>query len=187
MKEDPERQNGLGALGGLALEGDVGARGAMRVVGAFELARRARLARARPRPRMPHALAVASWAAWLAELDHEELWVLALDGRNRLRSSRRAAMGGLSGVHVAVRDVLRAALREGASAIVLVHNHPSGDPTPSEDDVRFTRVVAEGARAIGVPLLDHLVIAEEGHRSLASAGLLDDQPNSPSCVPSLSG
>jgi DNA repair protein RadC len=88
-----------------------------------------------------------------------------------------------------VRDVLRTALREGASAFVLVHNHPSGDPTPSEDEVRFTAITGEGAGAIGVPLLDHVVVAQDGHVSLASAGLLGerDQPNSPSCVPCPSG
>lgn len=163
---------GLSALGPLALEPDVGGRGAVRVAGAFELARRALRERARPRPHLPHAPAVAAWASWLTGLDHEELWVLSLDGRNRLRSSRRAAMGGLSGVHVAVRDVLRTALREGASAFVLVHNHPSGDPTPSDDDVRFTEVVAEGARTVGVPLLDHVVVGQDGHVSLAGAGLV---------------
>lgn len=163
---------GMSALGPLAMEPDVGGRGAVRVAGAFELARRAARERARPRPRLPHASAVASWASWLVLLDHEELWVLALDGRNRLRSSRRAAMGGLSGVHVAVRDVLRTALRDGASAFVLVHNHPSGDPTPSDDDVRFTEVVAEGARTVGLPLLDHVVVAQDGHVSVAGAGLM---------------
>lgn len=179
---------GLRERGVLAMEEDVGPRGAVRVAGAFELARRAAAERVRPRPRMPHADAVARWASWLGALEHEELWVLALDGRNRLRSARRVGMGGLSGVHVALRDVLRTALREGASAFVLVHNHPSGDPAPSADDLRFTAAVEEGARAVGVPLLDHVIVATEGHASLASLGALGS-PSRPSCdaSPSVAG
>ncbi|WP_394823361.1 RadC family protein [Pendulispora albinea] len=116
---------------------------------------------------------VSAWARpRLAGLEHEELWVLAVDGRNHLRAARRVAVGGLHGMHVSARDPLRIALREGASAFVLVHNHPSGDPTPSLEDLEFTRAVLVGAEAIGTPLIDHVVIARDGHVSLLERGIV---------------
>ena len=117
---------------------------------------------------LTHTLA---WARpRLATLDHEELWVLALDGRHGLRAARRVASGGIHGLHVGVRDVLRVALREAASAIILVHNHPSGDATPSDEDVAFTKAVAEGATVVGTPLIDHVVIARQRASSMLELG-----------------
>ncbi|HEY6459601.1 MAG TPA: JAB domain-containing protein, partial [Polyangiaceae bacterium] len=124
-------------------------------------------------PKLPNREAVETWARpRLATLDHEELWVLALDGRHGLRAARRVASGGIHGLHVTARDPLRIALREAASAFVLVHNHPSGDPTPSDEDVAFTRAVAEGAAAIGTPLVDHVVVARRRSISMLDCGLL---------------
>jgi DNA repair protein RadC len=105
---------------------------------------------------------VRGWAT----LDHEELWLLLLDGRNGLRAARRVASGGIHGLHVSVRDVLRIALREAASAFILVHNHPSGDPTPSGEDQTFTAAVTEGANLVGCPLLDHVIVARQRASSM---------------------
>jgi DNA repair protein RadC len=119
---------------------------------------------------------VDAWARpRLATLEHEELWGLALDGRNRLRAARRIAVGGLHGIHVLPRDPLRAMLREGASAFVLVHNHPSGDATPSDDDLRFTERIAAAAEVVSTPLLDHVVIGSPGYTSLLNAGLMPER------------
>ena len=116
---------------------------------------------------------VHAWARpRLGALVHEELWLLALDGRNQLRAARRVAMGGLHGLSVTPRDVFRIALREAASAFVLVHNHPSGDPTPSQADVEFTRAVVHGAEQLGTPLLDHVVVARRGFVSMLDRGLI---------------
>jgi DNA repair protein RadC len=110
---------------------------------------------------------VAAWAAKrLVGLDHEELWLLALDGRNRVRAIRCVAKGGLHGMGVRAADPIRLALRSAASGFVLVHNHPSGDPAPSAEDVEFTRRVAAAAAVVGTPLLDHVVVASEGYSSV---------------------
>ena len=110
---------------------------------------------------------VARWAASrLDALDHEELWLLALDGRSRLRAVRCVAKGGLHGLGVRPADPLRLALRAAASGFVLVHNHPSGDPTPSPEDVVFTQRVACAAAVVGMPLLDHVVVARGGFLSV---------------------
>lgn len=120
---------------------------------------------------IPDAEGVHQWArARLATLDHEELWILCLDGRHGLRAAHCVASGGIHGLHIGVRDVLRYALREAASGFILTHNHPSGDPTPSTEDVEFTRAVAQAARVVGCPLLDHVVVSRARFRSMLLAG-----------------
>jgi DNA repair protein RadC len=82
------------------------------------------------------------------------------------------AAGGLHGLHVTARDPLRFVVREAASTFVLVHNHPSGDPSPSEEDLAFTRAVVEGSVAVGTPLLDHVIVARRQSTSMLEAGVL---------------
>ncbi|MBX3187559.1 MAG: JAB domain-containing protein [Labilithrix sp.] len=133
---------------------------------AFELGRRAARDEAPP-PLITNSNDAAGWATpRLTMLDHEELWLLALDGRSRLRAARCVARGGLHGLGVRPADPLRLALRAAASGFVLVHNHPSGDPTPSAEDMRFTERVAAAAAVAGVPLLDHVVVARGGFSSV---------------------
>ncbi len=171
-----------GGLAGLSVQPIADApRSVLRVLASLELARRLHRVTEERSMRLPHARAVARWAEPLTVLEHEELWLLALDARNRLRAARRVAMGGLSGLHVAVRDPLRLALREAASAFVLVHNHPSGDPTPSAEDISFTRRLAGAAEVMGTPLLDHVVVGRDGFASMLDAGLLGQ--NNSSCAP----
>ena len=162
---------GLGELTG---HPGVGPATAARLIAAFELGRRAVAAAAREAsPRLFDQDAVVLWARpRLAILDHEELWLLALDGRHGLRAARRVASGGIHGLHVGVRDVLRIAVREAASSFVLVHNHPSGSPSPSPEDLTFTAAVVEGAATVGTPLVDHVIIARERFSSLLALGLL---------------
>jgi len=141
--------------------------GPTRVAAAFELARR--IARAEPDepPHLGNAEQVAAYVRpRIGHLEHEEMWLAALDGRNRVRALRRLAMGGLHGCALGTRDVLRVALREGASAFVLAHNHPSGDPTPSREDVALTATVLAAAELVGVPLVDHVVVTRTAHRSI---------------------
>ena len=119
--------------------------------------------------------AVAAWAQpRLAALDHEEVWLLCLDGKNALRSARRIAQGGLHGCALRPADVLRPALEDAASGIVLVHNHPSGDPTPSSADIEMTRALVDACQVLGLFLLDHVVVARSGARSLRELELFDE-------------
>lgn len=146
----------------------IGAVKALRVLAALELGKRASVVQAAPRARFEDPSAVARWATpRLAHLEHEELWLLALDRRCRLRAARELARGSLRGLSLEVSDVFRTALREGAATFVLVHNHPSGDPTPSAEDVGFTAAVARGAATLGVPLADHVVVARDGFAQVA--------------------
>jgi DNA repair protein RadC len=163
---------GLQRLGphGLARRG-IGPAKAARVAAALELGRRALLGQlAEERPTLDCFEQVVRWAKpRLAALEHEEVWLLSLDGKYGLKSARRIAQGGLHGCALLTRDVLSPALRDGASAIVLVHNHPSGDPTPSPEDIAMTRAVRVGAELVGIPLLDHVVVARSGACSLCEA------------------
>lgn len=161
-----------GGLVGLARRGvqehesqrGVGPAKAARLVAALELGRRANVAR--PASESPELTSVSAVEAWarprLAMLEHEELWVLSVDARRCLLRAQRVALGGLHGCALTPGDVLRAALRAAASGFVLVHNHPSGDPTPSESDRRATCALRRACDAVGVPLLDHVVVARAG-------------------------
>jgi DNA repair protein RadC len=161
-------------VGELAGQAGVGPAKGARLAAAVELGRRAVFAASLGgSPKLPDRQAVEAWARpRLATIDHEELWVLGLDGRNNLRAARCVASGGIHGLHVSARDVLRSVLREAASAFVLVHNHPSGDPAASDEDVAFTKAVERGAAAVGTPLLDHVIVARRRSLSMLDAGLL---------------
>ena len=161
-------------VGELSARRGIGTAKGARIAAAVELGRRIAMASSRScAVRLPDCRAVDAWARQrLATLDHEELWILALDGNNRLRAARLVASGGLHGMYVSARDPLRVALREGASAFVLVHNHPSGDPTPSQEDVTFTASLAPAARLVATPLLDHVVVARDGYASMLGLDLI---------------
>lgn len=138
-------------------------RAAQAMAAAFELGRRVEIARLEAPLTFSAPGDVAAWASpRLVPLTHEELWMLGVDGRGNLRAARCIARGGLHGAAVRAADPVRAALRVDATAFVLVHNHPSGDPTPSREDVALTTQVSAAAATVGVPLLDHVVVARGG-------------------------
>jgi DNA repair protein RadC len=178
-----EEQGGVEGLaragvGELAGRRGVGLAKGARIAAAVELGRRVSMATSRALGvRLSDPLAVDAWGRpRLGSLDHEELWMLALDGQHRLRAARRVASGGLHGLFVSPRDPLRAALREGASGFVLVHNHPSGDPTPSSEDVAFTAKVSAAGRVLSTPLLDHVVVTRSRFASMLDLGLIPEAP-----------
>ncbi|HMJ15963.1 MAG TPA: DNA repair protein RadC [Polyangiaceae bacterium] len=172
---------GLGRLGphGLAIRRGIGPAKAARVAAALELGRRTTLASLHEERAVVGCFdSVARWAEpRLSCLDHEEVWLLGLDGRNGLKSAQRVAQGGLHGCALVARDVLRPAVRDASSAIVLVHNHPSGDPRPSPEDVAMTREIARASELVGVPLLDHVIVARGGATSLLELGVLECTPD----------
>lgn len=160
----------------LAEQRGIGLIKATRLLGAIELGRRVALrALSDERQVVGSFEAVAAWAQpRLAGLDHEEVWLLCLDGKNALRSARRIAQGGLHGCALRPADVLRPALEDAASGIVIVHNHPSGDPTPSLADIEMTRALVEACQILGLHLLDHVIVARSGAESLRELELFTD-------------
>jgi DNA repair protein RadC len=108
----------------------------------------------------------------MSTLDHEELWVLNLDRRNRVIEITHLYKGSVSSSQVRVGEVFQAAIRLRASAIIPVHNHPSSDPTPSPDDVALTRAVVQAGKLLDCDVLDHLVIGSSNRWvSLKERGL----------------
>jgi len=91
----------------------------------------------------------------------ESFHVLLLGSKNRLISRVLVTLGLVDASLVHPREVFRAAIESNSSAVVLVHNHPSGDPTPSSEDIRITRQLIEAGRIIDIKVLDHIVIARE--------------------------
>jgi len=98
--------------------------------------------------------------------------VLYLNTRNQPIGNERVALGGLNVAALQPRDVFGPALTLGAAAVILAHNHPSGDPTPSPEDLAVTRHLQEAGRLLGVEVLDHLVVCTERFRSLRESGAL---------------
>lgn len=110
-------------------------------------------------------------SAELTDLAQEQLRVVLLDSTNRVIATSLVYQGGLNSTVIRLGDCFREAVALGAAAVVLVHNHPSGDPTPSPEDVRLTADAGQAGDLLGVELLDHVVIGRARHVSLRELGL----------------
>ena len=108
----------------------------------------------------------------MAHLTVERVRVLYLDTRNRLIDDHHVGDGSIDEAAIHPREVIRRAMDVGASALILVHNHPSGNPEPSSADIQITRKIAEAGRLLGVTVHDHVIVSREGHVSLRSKGLI---------------
>lgn len=108
----------------------------------------------------------------LAHLPREQFRTLYLDRRNILMRDELVADGSVDHAPVYPREVIRRALELSASALILVHNHPSGDPSPSQADIAVTRQIVEAARVFGLQIHDHLIVGREGTASFRSLGLI---------------
>ena len=102
----------------------------------------------------------------------EEFRILFLDNRNRLMADEVQGRGTTNHTPVYVREVVKRALELSATSIILVHNHPSGDPTPSRADIEVTKQIMEAAEKLDISVHDHLIVGRDGHLSLRAAGLV---------------
>ena len=109
----------------------------------------------------------------MAQLAQEAFAVLTLNTKNKLIARHLVSLGLVNSAPVHPREVFRAAISNSASAVILVHNHPSGDPTPSAEDLRVTRQLVDAGKIIGIRVLDHIVIGrgDTPHCSLREKGL----------------
>lgn len=122
---------------------------------------------------------LANWQALIdylhADMAHratERVRVLHLDSRNLLLRDELVAEGSIDQAAIHVREVIRRAMDLGSAAVILVHNHPSGDPSPSRQDIALTREVVAAGRPLGITVHDHVVIGTTGHASMRAMGLL---------------
>jgi DNA repair protein RadC len=121
-------------------------------------------------------------ASWLALLDYlradmahiliERVRILHLNGKNMLIRDEVIAEGSVDQASIHIREIIGRALQLGSSSIILVHNHPSGDPNPSRADIALTRDIADAGKRLGISVHDHVIIAAEGHSSMRAMGLL---------------
>lgn len=153
---------------------------ALQLVTVMEVARRVIVQEQAAAPQLQSAEAIAAHCLpFVRGLEVEKFWVLCLNRKNRLIRRVEVTSGTAGSTLVHPREVFREAIREGASAIVCVHNHPSGDPAPSAADLRVTRQLREASHAVEIDLLDHVIVgtrsadaAGMGHYSFRAAGLL---------------
>jgi len=173
LKQTGNDLNALAALtpADLMKRKGVGEAKALSIVAALELGLRRRTGEQRERPRISTSAQVhEELRAKLADLPHEEFWVLLLDRGLRLIEVRRVSVGGLHGTVADPKVIFRCALERGASCMVVDHNHPSGQLRPSEEDVRLTRKLVEGGRMLDIIVQDHIIITAGGYYSFADNG-----------------
>jgi DNA repair protein RadC len=174
ISERIERHTGgslrrLGSLDLAELEGlaGVGRATAARLLAALELGRRAASeVECRTDPIRGPADVFRRMGPRLRDLSQEEFHALLLNTRHRVVREVLVTRGILDASLIHPREVFRPAVAEGAAALILVHNHPSGDPTPSAEDRAVTRQLTEAGRALGIPVLDHVIVGSEGWRSV---------------------
>ena len=153
----------------------LGHAGADRLIAAVELGRRlAGRAARRGTPFRAPADVDRYLRPRVRDLEVEQFRVFGLDARHRLRAEHVVSVGTLTASLVHPREVFRFAVREGAAAILIAHNHPSGDPAPSAEDAAVTDRLAATGRLVGIRLIDHVIVAAEGYYSFREAGRLEE-------------
>ncbi len=150
----------------------IGEAKASQIKAAIELGRRLTLESPDERPTINSPADAAALVQYeMAALEQEHLRVMLLDRRNRVLEVTDLYRGSASSAQVRVGEVFREAVRKNASALIVIHNHPSGDPTPSPDDVALTRAIVQAGKMLDVDVLDHLVIGQGRWVSLKERGL----------------
>lgn len=157
----------------VAIDG-VGPAAAARVLACLEISRRAATWRSSQRPTISTPEDVIELcASQFRGLDREHFWALALNTKNQLLKMVEVSVGSLNASIVHPRELFKDAVKVSAASIVVVHNHPSGDPTPSGADIQLTRRLVKAGDVLGIELLDHVVIGDGGeHASLRDLGLM---------------
>ncbi len=112
----------------------------------------------------------AQFRPLLCDLMHEEFWVLLLNRANTIIGKEQISKGGLTGTVADPRLIFRSAIDRRAAAIVVCHNHPSGNLSPSEQDIRLTKNLVEAGKVLEIPVLDHIIITQHGFYSFADEG-----------------
>jgi DNA repair protein RadC len=168
------RRAGLAAISACS---GVGLTKACRLRAALELGARASARPLRPKTPLHHSQDVAAaLRPRLGDAAREHFFALALDVKNRPVAEILVAVGGLTACAVTPADVFRLVLKEPAAAVIFAHNHPSGEPAPSTEDVRVTQRLFRAGALLGVQVLDHVILGHDRHFSFLDAGLLGTHP-----------
>jgi DNA repair protein RadC len=150
----------------------IGPSKAAQLKAAFELGRRSLIDRQEDRFQITSPADAAGLLRHeMDALDQEHLVVITLDGKNRVLSRDTLYIGNVNTSVIRISEIFRLAIRQNAPAIIISHNHPSGDPNPSPEDVRVTRQIVEAGKMLDIDVLDHLVIGHQRYVSLKERGL----------------
>jgi len=145
---------------------------AAQIKAAIELGRRLTIEAPEERPTINSPADAAALVSYeMSALEAEHLRVILLDRRNRVMETVEVYKGSVNSSQVRIGEIFKEAVRKNASAVVVIHNHPSGDPTPSPDDVAVTRAIVQAGKLLDVEVLDHLVIGQGKWVSLKERGL----------------
>jgi len=151
----------------------IGTAKAINIMAALELGRRRKSAEIMESPKIRSSNDVYSiFNPLLADLAHEEFWLLYLNRSNKILSRHKLSQGGISGTITDVRLIIKKAIELLASSIIICHNHPSGNLDPSEADTRITQKIKEAAGYFDISLLDHIIVTDNGYYSYADNGAL---------------
>jgi DNA repair protein RadC len=150
----------------------IGEAKASQIKAAIELGRRLTLESPEERPTINSPADAAALVVYeMSALEQEHLRVILLDRRNRVLETVEIYKGSVNSSQVRVGEIFKEAIRKNASALIVIHNHPSGDPTPSPDDVAVTRAIVQAGKMLDVDVLDHMVIGQGRWVSLKERGL----------------
>jgi len=146
---------------------------ALTIIAALELGRRRQLTDIKDRPLVRSSKdAYHAISTIISDLPHEEFWILTLNRANRIISRERVSVGGVTGTVVDARIVFKRALDTLACSIVLCHNHPSGNLTPSQADINLTKKMKSAGQNLDIQVVDHLIISNAGYYSFADEGMM---------------
>ncbi len=149
----------------------VGEAKAITILAAMELGRRRQSEEALQQPSITGSQSVADiFVPMLSDLPHEEFWAMYLSRSNKVMALEKISQGGVSGTVVDVKLIFKTAIEKLASAIILCHNHPSGNLMPSSEDVNITSKCIEGGKILNINILDHLIVSQQGYYSFADEG-----------------
>ncbi len=167
--------NELGKLsiGQLCKFKGIGSAKAVAITAALELGRRRRLEEALEQKKINSSHSVFEiMQPLIGDLGHEEFWIIYLNNSNKVIEKFQISKGGITGTLVDVRITLKKALEVGAVALILVHNHPSGNLKASEADKQLTNKLKTAAESLDIKILDHIIVTEKSYLSFADEGLL---------------
>jgi DNA repair protein RadC len=171
-------ENNLNELGKLSVEDlqkykGMGEAKAIGIVAALELGRRRKLSEGVNRSKIGSSSDIYDiFHPLLADLPNEEFWIILLNRSNKIIDRQKISQGGISGTVTDIRIILKMALEKLASSLILCHNHPSGNPKPSEADISITKKIKESGKLMDISLLDHIIVTDGNYFSFADEGII---------------
>ena len=151
----------------------IGEAKAISIITALELGRRRREAEALDRKKISSSNdAFELMQPKIGDIGHEEFHVIFLSNHNKILGTKQISSGGITGTVADVRMIMNSAITQGATAIILCHNHPSGNKSPSEADIKLTRKVSDAGGILDVKVLDHIIVTLKDYYSFADEGML---------------